>query len=336
MEATYDQFVATEGIPVLDQFAIDDLAAIELEPWERIGGLGAYVHLTGRGLANAFITEIEPGDQLKEQRHLFEASVYVIGGAGRTELWNDSGFEASFNWDRGAVFAIPLNVHYRLINRDAVSPTRLLTISNMPLMMNLFHDVEYIFNCQKDFTDRFGPAVTRYDQPGGANTEQPGRRPFFSGDLLPSAFDAPLPPAPDRGADGGLLGLELGRSSLGSHISEFPGRTYKKAHRHGAGAHVVLLNGTGYSLLWKGDHDEPIRVDWRPGAVVVPPEKWFHQHFNTGATPARYLALRFGGGVHGIIPDYIDNRPTREGGDQIEYEDEDPRISEMFQKETNQ
>lgn len=335
METTYEEFVATEGVPVLKSFAISDLGTVPVQPWDRMGANGTYIHLDGRGLADGYVCEIGPGRETKWQHHLFEESVYAVKGSGRTELWNDSGFTAEFNWEAGAVFAIPLNAHYRHINLSDTEPLRVFAVTSAPLMMNVFHDTNFIFNCDKDFLDRFSPEVTDFTRPAGANVPVAGREArfgAFSGNLVPSAFDVPLPPAPARGANGGLLSLELANSALGSHISEFPSRTYKKAHRHGAGAHVILLTGTGYSLLWKGD-EEPVRVDWQPGAVVVPPEKWFHQHFNTGDGPARYLALRFGGGRHGLIPEYSDPRPTTQGGDQIEYEDEDPRIKAMFEAE---
>ena len=71
--------------------------------------------------------------------------------------------------------------------------------------------------------------------------------------------------------------------------------------------------------MWnEGDNIQ--RYDWQPGTLVIPPDRTFHQHFNIGATPARYLALRF--------------RSTRLGGDQIEYEDQDPVIHRMFLDET--
>ena len=35
-----------------------------------------------------------------------------------------------------------------------------------------------------------------------------------------------------------------------AHISEIAPATYKKAHRHMAGTHVLTLTGDGYSLLW--------------------------------------------------------------------------------------
>jgi len=62
---------------------------------------------------------------------------------------------------------------------------------------------------------------------------------------------------------------------------------------------------------------------------------WFHQHFNVGKEPATYLA------IHGRISKkhrsgmkvYKADENVKEGGDQIEYEDQDPVIWKMFDKE---
>jgi oxalate decarboxylase/phosphoglucose isomerase-like protein (cupin superfamily) len=122
---------------------------------------------------------------------------------------------------------------------------------------------------------------------------------------------------------------------MSAHISEFPVGTYKKAHRHGAGAHVVVIGGQGYSLMWP-QGEKPKRFDWHDGSVVVPPEHWFHQHFNTGPTPARYLALKAMGHKHARPwgqRTYAVDESVKGGGDQIEYQDEDPSIRLMFEQE---
>jgi hypothetical protein len=87
-------------------------------------------------------------------------------------------------------------------------------------------------------------------------------------------------------------------------------------------------------LLWREEDTDWMRCDWRPGAVVVPPENWFHEHFNSGANPARYLALRFTGRhfkQRGAYQGGEADVSVKQGGAQIEYEDEDPRIHEMFE-----
>src|ERR1700758_1891245 len=75
----------------------------------------------------------------------------------------------------------------------------------------------------------------------------------------------------------------------------------------------------------------PIRYDWQVGTLIVPPNKWFHQHFNTGPTPARYLAFKHEVALirnaQGVPTAWISRRV---GGDQIDYADESPRIREMF------
>jgi oxalate decarboxylase/phosphoglucose isomerase-like protein (cupin superfamily) len=130
------------------------------------------------------------------------------------------------------------------------------------------------------------------------------------------------------------VNFELAGNVMGSHISEFPVGRYKKAHRHGPGAHVIILGGQGYSLLWPPNDGEMVRVDWKPGSVVVPPNQWFHQHFNSGADPARYLALRWNSWRYRFVA-LTDEKPievdVKQGGGQIEYEDEDPKIHEIFE-----
>jgi oxalate decarboxylase/phosphoglucose isomerase-like protein (cupin superfamily) len=129
--------------------------------------------------------------------------------------------------------------------------------------------------------------------------------------------------------------FELANNTMAAHISEFPVGTYKKAHRHGPGAHVIILDGGGYSLLWPEGSDIK-EVPWRQGSMVVPPENWFHQHFNSGAHPARYLALRWGsqrydtGGAF-TSDSFKADVSVKEGGLQIEYEDEDRKIHQIFE-----
>ncbi|MDP2662885.1 MAG: ethanolamine ammonia lyase-activating protein, partial [Dehalococcoidia bacterium] len=138
-----------------------------------------------------------------------------------------------------------------------------------------------------------------------------------------------------RGAGGTSINFELANNTMCAHVSEFPLGTYKKAHRHAAGAHIVLLSGEGYSILWK-EGQPKVRVDWHTGSLFVPPDMWFHQHFNVGRDPARYLAVRWGSKKHrvsGVLSMAGVEDSLKSGGNQIEYEDEDPEIRKMFEAE---
>jgi hypothetical protein len=124
----------------------------------------------------------------------------------------------------------------------------------------------------------------------------------------------------------------MAKGSMNSHISQFPTATYKKGHRHGPGAHVIILSGEGYSLMWP-EGEEPRRYDWQPGSMIVPPNMWYHQHFNTGTTPARYLAFKHETvsirNAQGVPKAWISQRI---GGDQIDYADESLFVRETFAK----
>jgi hypothetical protein len=142
-----------------------------------------------------------------------------------------------------------------------------------------------------------------------------------------------------RGSGSSNMKFILADGTMHAHSSEMPVGTYKKGHRHGADFYVFTVHGTGYSLLWYDNQKEFERIDWKHGVVFVPPDGMFHQHFNTNPTPARYLAVAlgsmrypfveskrklFGGGVDTSVED---------GGNQIEYTNQDPRIHEIYLKE---
>ena len=80
--------------------------------------------------------------------------------------------------------------------------------------------------------------------------------------------------------------------------------------------------------------DRMERVDWHVGSMVVPPTNWFHQHFNGGTEPARYLALRWGSQKYGFslgsASEGEADVSVKLGGAQIEYEDEEHIVHDMF------
>ena len=132
-----------------------------------------------------------------------------------------------------------------------------------------------------------------------------------------------------RGAGGTTVNFhQPGLVRLHAHQSEFPVGTYKKAHAHPPGRSLILVTGKGYSIVWQhGYENEKKRVDWHAGSVFgvaltdLQGEIWWHQHFNIGNEPARYLVLH-------VNPPLIPDKHV-EG----EYVDEDPEIRQLFESE---
>jgi len=96
---------------------------------------------------------------------------------------------------------------------------------------------------------------------------------------------------------------------------------------HGPGRVIVIPGGEGYSVLWK-EGGEKIVCPWQEATVFVPPEGWYHQHFNTGKQSARYLALGPLRQFRGKGENMEDRAKL-----QIEYPDEDPWIRQKFEEE---
>jgi len=326
---TYQAWQQAQQIPINRGFFIEDLRKLEVAPWDYKGGLGAFINLEGAGGTNdGYVCEIPPGTKLKPQKHLYEEMVYILDGHGATSVWQRNGKKQTFEWHPGSLFAIPLNAEYQHFNGQGNAAVRYFAVTSAPFMMNLFHNLDFVFANDFIFSDRFPPEEEDYFSSKG---QVWGLK--MSVNFVPNTTDMPLKVWNERGAGGRHVNFDLAGNVMGSHISEFPVGRYKKAHRHGPGAHVTILSGQGYSLLWP-EHGEVRRVEWKPGSVVVPPSQWFHQHFNSGAEPARYLALRWNSWRYNFVA-LGDDKPievsVKEGGTQIEYEDEDPKIHEFFE-----
>jgi oxalate decarboxylase/phosphoglucose isomerase-like protein (cupin superfamily) len=351
----YDDFLEKEGIPVYRDYGIADLRALKLAPWARTGIAGAYIDLKGgEGLNDGWVGEIAPGGATKAQRYLFEEVVYVLDGEGETQVWVPGGARQTVRWRAGAIVGPPLNAWRQHFNRGA-GPVRLLGITNAPVVIDLFHNNDFVFNNDYAFRDRwasgpdlFGTSAERihHKDTTTEESEQRGGVYTYDGSFIPDARSLSVKTSLERGEGNARVELQLAENTMQAHISEFAVGTYKKAHRHGPGSHVVMLNGKGYTLMWKGtprfsEARDHVRVDWKEGSLFVPPDQWFHQHFNASAEPARYLAATWGGdGKYfmralggGGRTHRLGKTSIRKGGNLIEYEDEDPAIREIFEVE---
>ncbi len=330
----YRDFLERERLPLITGLAVDDLKQVEVVPWPRLEARGAYVQLTGtEDTDGAYVLEIRPGGSTAPDKHLYEEVFFVLGGRGSTEVWNTAGHRRAFEWQTGSLFAVPLNTSHRLHNGSGQEPARLLAVTTAPLLMNLLRNEEFIFNCPFDFTDRFNGEDDYFNKAGTLYARPDSSQKIWETNFVADLYHLHLHDWAERGGGGKHVKFELADNGLVAHVSEFKVGTYKKGHRHGPGAHVVILEGKGYSLMWTDQHKTFEDIPWKPGTMFVPPGLWWHQHFNAGPTPARYLAIRWGS-TKWKVTRYLDHqgidKSAKEGGNQIEYADQDPRIHRLF------
>ena len=340
----YLDWVTQEGLPVAEDYAID-MFKVETKPWARVGVNAAAAHLKGRGdFANMFLFDIPPGGSTSPQRHLYEEVIYVLEGTGSTQLQFADGTKRSFEWGPRSLFAIPLNVRYRHFNGSGRSRALIVSTTDLPLVMNTFHHEAFIFGTDFDFADRTGKSEY-YSGEGDLITVRPGNH-MWETNFVPDLASIELKSWGDRGAGGTNIMFVLADGTMHAHISEMPVGTYKKGHRHGPGFHVMCVTGHGFSLLWYEDQKDFRRIDWHHGVVFPPADRQFHQHFNASQHPARYLATGVGGlrypltvanrrSLLGLKPGEKGAVSTsiQEGGDQVEYEYQDPRIHRIWLEE---
>jgi mannose-6-phosphate isomerase-like protein (cupin superfamily) len=250
--------------------------------------------------------------------------IYVLDGRGSTAVWNDAGQKITFEWKAGALFAIPLNAWHQHFNGSSVEPVRFLAYTNLVYSLNYYHSEDFIFNNQHSFLDRFNGEGDYFQRVG----EQRGSHNWetnFVADVRTFKLDV----WKAKGYGISHMRFSLGEGVLGCHIHEIPVGTYDQAHRHYPGAMVLIIEGEGYDLAWfEGEKRQ--KYDFKPGSIFSPFGRMYHQHFNAGNSPLKQVAMR----GHGPKWRYGEQRHILgDKMDLIRYENEDPEIRKLFEKE---
>ena len=328
----YEIYQQWESVPVYKGFIIDDLLELELGDWARTGGKGAFVNLDGAaGTCDTVIQEIAPGGELRPQRHLFEEAVFILSGQGATTLWNDGGRKHTLEWQKGSLFSLPLNTWFQHFNAQGREPVRMISLTDATMVINRYRNLDYIFNNPFTFGDRYQGDANEWGQPGRyLEGVKKGR--VWESNFIADLWQFQPKDYKERGGGNRTTLFEFVDNTMSAHLSEFPVGKYKKAHRHGAGAHIVMLTGSGYSFLWEEGAPRK-RVEWGRMSMFVPPIQWWHQHFNNGAEPARYLALKPWGFKYKVEELKDTGEDVKNGGAQIEYQDQGAEIHRIFEDE---
>jgi mannose-6-phosphate isomerase-like protein (cupin superfamily) len=331
----YLDWVAREGVPVVEGVAVD-LLSVQTRPWPRLGADAAFVHTHSRGdLCTLYVLDLPPAGTTLPQRHLYEEVMFVLRGQGVATVERPNGERRSFEWGRGSLWSLPLNTTYRLFNTSGRESARIASVTNLPMVMKQFRNEQFVFANPFDFGERWGEE--RYYRGEGTFIPTREMRHLWEANFIPDAvtFDK-LVDSPSRGEGSRNIQFILGETTMASHISEVGVGNYKKAHIHWEGTHIIQLGDEGYSLYWRDGDSEFRRVDWKFGMLHSPGNDEWHQHFNVSDRPGRYLPISYGGYRYPFSRNQrnnINHDYRQKSAMQIEYEDEDPRIRELFDRE---
>jgi len=329
--AYYDRWVESLELPIYKGYFVEDLRTIKLDRWDERGCDAAFLQLAGQqGVTGCYVTEIAPGATTPPFRMAVDDCVYVLEGRGITTVEGaDTGARKDFEWQKHSMFLVPGNHAYQVSNTSGNQPARLLHSNYLPLAMQALPNPDMFFKNPVVDPGRMNGNGEFYSTAQALDRAAAGGRvrQTWSGNFFPDmrAWDK-LVPFFGRGAGGTAVFVEFPGSPMTAHMSVFPPKSYKKAHRHGPAFVIVIPVGEGYSIMWP-EGGEKVVIPWHEASCFVPPFRWFHQHFNVSEHADRYLAIHPPRGLSGA------GERVEGAANQIEYIDEEPWVRERFEGE---
>lgn len=251
---------------------------------------------------DATLIEIPPGGVSPPSRHLTEEILYVVSGRGHTNMWLRPGAGMQrYEWKAGDLLSPSLNAWHQHFNSSATEPVRYVSITNAPMVKNIFGSQELVASGDLVFEERWQYSISQqpeYVPEGGFESSEVVR--MRVGHLLPD-----LPKRTLKQRRKGAWGITiLPEGDLaGNHILEMEVRekdgeefTDEEAHLHRHPWEVVyiVLDGQGYSTMQR-EGESRRRVDWKTGDLFIAEANELHDNRSQQDTRTRYLQVKASG-----------------------------------------
>ena len=346
----YDRFMEAEGIPCYRDIGVRTVLDLPLQPWTRLGGRGSYIQLFGtEGLWGSYVVEVPAGGALNVEKHMYEKVVFVVDGRGSTEVWTAAARKQTFEWQRGSCFSIPLNATHRFVNATN-SPALLYCGTTAPNVMNLFDHVNFIFDNDFGFSNRYAGTDDFFKSVEDVEPDPVRGLAMRRTNFIPDLINCELPLDNRRSPGYRRVEPHMAGNRFYFWIGQHETGRYSKAHKHMSAAVLLCLKGKGYTYTWPaelgmtpwkdGFADRVKQQNYEYGGLVSAAPMsgdWFHQHFGISKDPLRVSAwhgpnnqrARKAGVPGESLMDYgaID---LKKGGSAVPYCDEDPFLREEF------
>lgn len=359
----YERFMEEEGIPIFRGIGVRDARALPLGRWERLGGRGTFLYLSGCEHAKGmFVVEVPARGALNPEKHVYDEFFLVIEGRGTTEVWrDDSPGKQVFEWQPGTLFMVPINAHHRLVNATS-GPALLLAANNAPAVMNIYQSRRFVFDNPYDFAERYDVSDDFFKVKADVEADEVRGRAAIRSNVFPDIVTCELPLDNQRAP--GYRRIQpyyhgfVRDASNGGFVAQYPSGRYSKAHYHQSGAVLVCLRGHGYTFNWpltlgprpwEAGHGDQVKIqEYGPGGLVAAAPgggNWFHQHFSIGQDPLR--VINYWGGPNGRWGGELVEEAADEDGDDVKsgnlfgihqggrtilYDEEDPYIRQYYEQ----